>query len=137
MLGGNYVIASHHPKPWRKQFNILAAYLYFYNPLRFLIALVRPKSKLYAADALTQVLGMNGLLLTIRRTFGWALRLRFGQIKRKSAPPMSPIPMRAVSGAAADHALPLMRTEPAEAGAASGRAAHSSGPMTLPIAAAP
>lgn len=137
MLGGNYVIASHHPKPWRKQFNILAAYLYFYNPLRFLFALVRPKSKLYAADALTQLLGMNGLLLTIRRTFGWALRLRFGQIKRKSAPPMSPIPMRAVCGAAADHALPLMRTEPAGEAAASGRAAHGSGPMTLPIAAAP
>ena len=46
MLDGNYVVASRHSKPWRKQFNLLAAYLYFYNPLRFLLALVRPKCKL-------------------------------------------------------------------------------------------
>lgn len=106
MLGGNYVVASHHPRPWRKQFNILAAYLYFYNPLRFLLALVRPKSRLYLADAVVQVLGMNGLLLTVRRTFDWALRLRFGRIRRKSAPPNSPLPMRSVDGRAAEHALP-------------------------------
>ena len=51
MFDGNYVIASNHPQPWRKQFNILAAYLYFYNPLRLLIALVRPKGRLYLTDA--------------------------------------------------------------------------------------
>jgi hypothetical protein len=48
---GNYVIASRAPKPWRKQLNILAAYLYFYNPLNFLLALIRPKSKIPFADA--------------------------------------------------------------------------------------
>jgi len=106
MLGGNYVVASHHPKPWRKQFNILAAYLYFYNPLRFLLALVRPKSRLYLADAVLQVLGMRGLMLTVRRTMGWAVRLRFGSIRRASAPPASRIPMRSVDGRSADHALP-------------------------------
>jgi hypothetical protein len=57
MLGGNYVIASNHDKPWRKQINILIAYAYFYNPLRFLVALVRPKTKLYLGDALMQALG--------------------------------------------------------------------------------
>jgi len=46
MLDGNYVIASREAKPWRKQFNLLVAYLYFYNPLRFLIAMFRPKCKL-------------------------------------------------------------------------------------------
>ena len=51
---GNHVVASRDPKPWRKQFNILIAYLYFYNPLRFLIALIRPKSKIPFADAETR-----------------------------------------------------------------------------------
>lgn len=106
MLGGNYVIASHHPKPWRKQLNILIAYAYFYNPLRFLVGLVRPKSKLYLADALVQWLGMQGLVLTVVRTIGWAFRLRWGKIERKSKPPQSRVPMRSVSGATADHALP-------------------------------
>ncbi|MCA9243423.1 MAG: hypothetical protein KDA32_05680, partial [Phycisphaerales bacterium] len=105
MLGGNYVIASNHPKPWRKQINIWLAYMYFYNPLRFLVALVRPKSKLYLVDAMWQGLGMWGLAETIRRTFTWTFRLRFGKIVRKSAPPMNRIPMRAPNGAGADHAL--------------------------------
>ncbi len=106
MLGGNYVVASRHPRPWRKQINILVAYGYFYNPLRLLLALVRPKTKLYLADAVWQVHGMWGLVQTMRRTFGWLLRLRFGKIRRTVAPPMSQIPMRAVDGSPASHALP-------------------------------
>ncbi len=106
MLGGNYVVASRHPKPWRKQLNILAAYAYFYNPARFVVALVRPKSRLYLADAVMQALGMVGAVLTVWRTFGWVLRLRFGRIRRRSAPPMSTIPIENVSGHAGDHALP-------------------------------
>lgn len=107
MLGGNYVIASHHSKPWRKQVNILLVYAYFYNPLRFLLALVRPKSKMYLADAVWQVLGMWGLSQTVRKTFTWALRLRFCTIRRKNAPPMNKIPMRSVDGLCASHALPV------------------------------
>lgn len=107
MLGGNYVIASHHSKPWRKQVNILLVYAYFYNPLRFLLALVRPKSKMYLADAVWQVLGMWGLSQTVRKTFTWALRLRFCTIRRKTAPPMNRIPMRSVDGLCASHALPV------------------------------
>ena len=106
MMGGNYVVASHHPKPWRKQLNILVAGIYFYNPARFLLALIRPKSRLYLADAVWQVLGMWGLGLTIRRTLGWAVRLRRGNIRRTTTPPTSHIPMRSACGAAADHALP-------------------------------
>jgi hypothetical protein len=106
MLGGNYVIASHHPKPWRKQLNILLGYAYFYNPLRFTLALARPKTKLYFADAIWQLLGMWGLAQTVRRTFGWVLRLRFGKIRRKVAPPMNQVPMWAVDGSPASHALP-------------------------------
>lgn len=106
MLGGNYVVASHHDKPWRKQINILIAYAYFYNPLRLLLSLVRPKTKLYLADAVWQLLGMWGLSQTVKRTFGWCLRLRFGKIRRKVAPPMNKIPMWAVDGSTASHALP-------------------------------
>jgi hypothetical protein len=51
IVDGNHVVASRDPNPWRKQFNLLAAYLYFYNPLRFLIALLRPKTKIPLADA--------------------------------------------------------------------------------------
>lgn len=106
MLGGNYVIASNHPKPWRKQVNILLAYAYFYNPLRMLYALVRPKSKLHFSDAMYQALGMWGLAQTARRTASWVFRLRWGTIRRKSAPPMNHIPMRAPDSARAAHALP-------------------------------
>ncbi len=106
MLDANYVVASEHPMPWRKQFNIMAAYLYFYNPLRFMWGLVRPRSKLYLADSGMQAIGMWGTTQTIRRTLGWALRLRRGDIVRKTDIPASPIPMRSVEGAAASHALP-------------------------------
>lgn len=47
---GNHVIASRHPHPWRMQFNLLAAYTYFFNPLRFLMALILPKTRIPLAD---------------------------------------------------------------------------------------
>ncbi|HOW70018.1 MAG TPA: radical SAM protein [Phycisphaerae bacterium] len=106
MLDGNYVVASRHPRPWRKQLNLMIAYLYFYNPLRMAWALVRPKSRLYLADAGMQVIGMWGLTQTIRRTLGWAGRLRGGGIARSERSPASLIPMRGPDGQAASHALP-------------------------------
>ncbi|TWT45845.1 hypothetical protein RAS1_22800 [Phycisphaerae bacterium RAS1] len=106
MLDANYVVASEHAQPWRKQLNIMAAYLFFYNPLRFLVALVRPKSRLFLADALMQLVGMWGTGQTIRRTFGWALRLMRGDIRRRTSVPASPIPMIGSDGMAAHHALP-------------------------------
>ena len=106
MLDGNYVVASSHKQPWRKQLNLMAAYAYFYNPLRFLVALVHPHGQLYLADAIMQLVGMWGLTQTIRRTFGWAVRLMRGPIVRRSDAPSSPIPMRSMHGGPADHALP-------------------------------
>ncbi len=126
MLDGNYVVASRHPQPWRKQLNILAAYLYFYNPVRFLISLVHSKSQPHGVDAFMQVFGMCGLTQTIRRTAGWALRLMWGNIKRKSTAPGSSIPMRSANGGPAAHALPgtpqAASTEPQVSAVAS---AHS------------
>jgi radical SAM superfamily enzyme YgiQ (UPF0313 family) len=106
MLDGNHVVASGHKQPWRKQFSILTAYLYFYNPLHFLIALAKPKSRLYLADAGMQVIGMWGLAQTVRRTLGWAFRLMRGDIRRKTNYPVSRIPMRAVDNGTASHAPP-------------------------------
>ena len=107
MLGGNYVIASHHPKPWRKQLNLMLAYAYFYNPLRVLAALLRPNpGRVRLKLAALQVLGMWGLSQTLRRTFGWALRLMTGRIKREGRPPASRMPMRSPKGEPADHAIP-------------------------------
>jgi radical SAM superfamily enzyme YgiQ (UPF0313 family) len=106
MLGGNYVVASQDPKPWRKQLNILVAYAYFYNPARFVVALARPKSRLYLADAVCQWLGMWGLSQTVRKTFGWILSLRYGRIRRTVTPPTSRIPMRAIDGSCASDARP-------------------------------
>ena len=53
IIDGNHVVASRHPRPWAVQLNLLAAYSYFYNPLRLLVALVRPKTKIPLADAET------------------------------------------------------------------------------------
>lgn len=106
MLDANYVVASAHKEPWRKQLNIMAAYLSFYNPLRFLIALVFSRTKPHMATAFFQVIGMLGLAQTIRRTIGWAFRLKRGNIKFKTAAPTSKIPMRSVDGQPALHALP-------------------------------
>ncbi len=137
MLGGNYVIASNHDKPWRKQFNILAAYAYFYNPLRFVYALFRPNSKLYLADAIMQWIGMHGLLLTIWRTFGWGVRLRLRKIERRSQPPTNRIPMRSVEGDAAAHELPVVAASHSNAVIASASAEEAGPPeqrgVTLPV----
>lgn len=51
---GNYVVASNHPRPWMKQLNLLAAYAYFFNPLRFAMALLFSKSRIPFADAETR-----------------------------------------------------------------------------------
>jgi radical SAM superfamily enzyme YgiQ (UPF0313 family) len=106
MLDGNYVAASDHKKPWVQQFHLLVTYLYFYNPFRFIIAAVRPKSSLCLKDAGMQVIGMFGLIQTIRHTFGWMVRLMVCKVKRRSEVPFSPIPMRSPDGSPASHALP-------------------------------
>ena len=53
LSSGIHVIASRHPRPWVKQLNLLAAYVYFFNPLRLLWALVCSKSSIPLSDAET------------------------------------------------------------------------------------
>lgn len=66
IVDGNYVVASRAARPWTKQLNILAAYVYFYNPVRFLIALVLPKSNIPFADADTRPVLPDGQTLPRR-----------------------------------------------------------------------
>ncbi len=103
MIDGNYVVASREARPWRAQLNILATYAYFYNPARLLNALLRPKSSAYLLDCGPQFLGMLGLALNARRTLDWARRLRSGPIRRATAPPSNPVPMRDPRGGPAAH----------------------------------
>ena len=103
MYDGNYVVASGQKRPWRKQLNLLIAYMYFYNPLWFAVALLHGKTRVSFKSAVMQLIGMLGLIHTIRRTISWTLRLMFGKIERLSRPPASRIPVRGINGAPASH----------------------------------
>ncbi len=94
MFDGNYVVASGQSRPWRLQLNMLVAYLYFYNPLRFLVALVHPRSRMYLVNAGAQLIGMWGLAHMLRRTLGWVIRLMLGKVVRRTSPPAAPVPIR-------------------------------------------
>ena len=91
MYDGNYVVASKLKRPWRKQLNLLAAYLFFYNPVRLVQILAGKKSKVSTKAAGMQLVGMMGVLHTARRTSGWAVRLMLGNIERLSEPPRSAV----------------------------------------------
>jgi hypothetical protein len=103
MCDGNYVVASGHKRPWQKQLTMLAGYLYFYNPVWLIVALVRDQTPVSKKPAYMQIIGMMGLVMTIARTSGWAVRLMFGRIERLTHPPVSQIPMRSIDGATASH----------------------------------
>jgi hypothetical protein len=103
MHDGNYVIASNHKRPWQKQLNMLVGYLYFYNPIWFVVALVHVKTRVSLKPAGMQIVGMMGLVMNFARTSGWAMRLMFGRIERHTHPPVSQIPMRSIDGAPASH----------------------------------
>jgi len=103
MMDGSYVIASNSPQPWKQQFNILLAYLFFYNPLRILALLGRPGSNQLMLDIGFQLAGLAGLVCTARRTIGWAFRLMTGRIMRRTSQPASRIPMRSPAAGRADH----------------------------------
>ncbi len=94
MYDGNYVVASKLARPWRKQLNLLTAYLYFYNPYRLITILAGKKSKVSSKAAGMQLVGMAGLFHTARRTSGWAARLMLGKIERLAEPPRSAVETR-------------------------------------------
>jgi radical SAM superfamily enzyme YgiQ (UPF0313 family) len=107
MYGGNYVVASRRKRPWLRQMNAVLAYLWFYNPLRFLKAIVAPTNrKGRGYDLFFQAFGMFGLFWNLRRLPWWMGKLLTGRIVRATEPPHARIPMHAVDGGLAAHDLP-------------------------------
>jgi len=107
MHDGNYVVASNHKHPWKKQLNILTSYAYFYNPWWLLVAL-RRKTRIGDKVASAQLIGMLGNTQNIRRTLGWAFRLMLRKIQRHTAPPESRIPMASVAGTHSIYTTPTV-----------------------------
>ncbi|MCZ6815128.1 MAG: radical SAM protein [Planctomycetota bacterium] len=84
---GNHVVASNESKPWLKQFNLIAGYATFYNPLSLLGAIFKPKRRLSGADVGMQVIGMAALAKTAVDSAQWAWRLWRGPIEPCKAVP--------------------------------------------------
>jgi hypothetical protein len=130
MIDGNHVVASKAKRPWVKQLNVLLAYMYFYNPLRLLKALVFPKNRRgHFADAGAQLFGTLGWIQNWRRTLPSLYRLMRGRIVRYEKARTTPIPMRGVQGGKAPHGLPhqvASKEEAAACGEPLGTASRSS-----------
>ena len=60
MYDGNYVVASSHKRPWRKQLNILIGYASFYNPIRLAAVLLGQEDQGLAQGGGDAVGGLPG-----------------------------------------------------------------------------
>jgi len=105
MLDGNYIVASKDAKPWLMQLRVAAALAYFYNPLRMLASLIRPKSSRYLIDFCLQFTGMWGLSRTLPKMAGWTLRLMLGKVTRQARPPGPQLALRGVGGGPPCHGV--------------------------------
>ena len=91
---GNYVMASRHPQPWKKQTNLIRGYAAFYNPFNILKILLRyRRDKLAGKRLMFQAIGHIGLLLTAPRMYLWARKLKRGPIKTWEGMQKRRIPM--------------------------------------------
>ena len=91
---GNHVVASHHPRPWQQQLNLLRAYVSFYNPINTVRALLGiRKDSVSPKRFVHQFIGQIGLFLTIPRMLAWAWRLKRGAIEPYSGLAAARIPM--------------------------------------------
>ena len=85
---GGYVVASGDPRPWRRQLNLLAGYLAFYNPVELIAGpFRRRRAHLAAMDVVLQLHGLAGLVPTAVASLRWALALRRGPIVKGERPP--------------------------------------------------
>ena len=102
MLDGSYAVGSRTERPWAMQLRVVAILAYFYNPLRLLWAMIKPKSSRYLIDPIIQCMGMLGLVPTAVRMIGWAVRLQAGKVVRRRIPPAPCLPIRRVGFASTD-----------------------------------
>jgi hypothetical protein len=91
---GNHCLATSDTHPWRRQINMLASYIAFYNPLNLLLALPR-FDKVWFERILFQLLGMFGVAKSIYRSRDWLKRLVLGPIERVTRLPSPRFPMLA------------------------------------------
>ena len=94
---GNHCLATSDAYPWRRQINMLASYVSFYNPINLLLALPR-FDKVWADRILCQLVGMFGVAKSIYHSHGWLKRLISGPIERLVELPRSRFPMVAPNG---------------------------------------
>ncbi|MDD4891993.1 MAG: radical SAM protein [Phycisphaerae bacterium] len=101
MTDGNFVTASQSHAPWRTQLGLMAALVYFYNPLRLVCSLFESKTRRWAVDPVLQIGGFWSLVRSLPRMAAWALRLMRGPIRRNTTPPRSLLPVRYLNEAPA------------------------------------
>ena len=94
---GNHCLATSDAYPWRRQINMLAGYVSFYNPINLLLALPR-FDKVWADRILCQLVGMFGVAKSIYHSHGWLKRLISGPIERLVELPRSRFPTVAPNG---------------------------------------
>lgn len=94
---GNHCLATRDAHPWRRQVNMLASYIAFYNPLNLLLALPR-FDKVWADRVAFQFLGMIGVAKSIYHSRGWLKRLIAGPIERLAGLPSPRFRMVASNG---------------------------------------
>jgi hypothetical protein len=90
---GNHCIATHDPKPWKKQLNLCLAYASFYNPLNLVRAVFNWGDPNWDIRVLYQVFGMWGLAKSIKESRSWWWNLYKGPIKKCDQVPPKRWPM--------------------------------------------
>ena len=90
---GNHCIATHEPRPWQKQLNMLIAYCYFYNPIGLFRDFLR-FDELWFYRMIHQVSGNLRVLRSLPRDLSWIWKLYRGPRKRAAAPPKVNVKIR-------------------------------------------
>jgi radical SAM superfamily enzyme YgiQ (UPF0313 family) len=90
---GNHCVATADPHPWRKQLNIYLAYASFYNPLNFVRALADWKDPVWKYRVLYQMMGMAGLVKSIKASWRWVWSLYKGPVKKMADVPRRKLEM--------------------------------------------
>jgi hypothetical protein len=84
---GNHSIATHDPKPWRKQLNIYLGYATFYNPLNMVRAIMSWKDPLWSYRVMYQAFGMAGIVKSVLSGWGWLRGLLSGDVVKYQGVP--------------------------------------------------
>jgi radical SAM superfamily enzyme YgiQ (UPF0313 family) len=90
---GNHVIADRQGQPRRRQWNLLRAYLRFYNPRNLVQAIFSRRDGCRLDRALNQIGGHLGLPITVLRYLQWTRKLRRGPIVFWQGLPSFPYPV--------------------------------------------